>query len=110
MRLSPKELAAITKAFSAVLADIAYQLYLFGSRADDLKKGGDIDLLVIVTADRKSAVVERKIQLREAIFQRIPEQRIDITVASNSETQTDTFLLSILPAALLLDEQLPSKQ
>lgn len=45
MRLQPYEIKAIGE--SAATMDSAAKVWLFGSRADDAKRGGDIDLLVI---------------------------------------------------------------
>lgn len=50
---------------------------LFGSRVDDNKRGGDIDLLVIsgiITRDDK-----RKIKLK--LYESIGEQKIDLVLA-----------------------------
>jgi predicted nucleotidyltransferase len=44
MRLTPDQIAAIKQTAHAVLGDGA-RVILFGSRVDDTKKGGDIDLL-----------------------------------------------------------------
>lgn len=43
MRLDDQELSAIKAAISG---EEVREVYLFGSRADDSKRGGDIDLLV----------------------------------------------------------------
>ncbi len=47
MRLYPDEKEALDN----VLADVAGEAYLFGSRVDDNKKGGDIDILIFSTAN-----------------------------------------------------------
>ncbi|MEQ1667969.1 MAG: nucleotidyltransferase domain-containing protein [Sulfuriferula sp.] len=44
MRLNPAEIAIIQNAFLTTFSEGT--LYLFGSRVDDNKRGGDIDLLV----------------------------------------------------------------
>jgi predicted nucleotidyltransferase len=44
MRLSPAELSAIRSTLSAL--DPLGRVYLFGSRADDQRRGGDIDVFL----------------------------------------------------------------
>jgi len=46
MRLSVKERRAIVDSFREQFPDAA-RIVLFGSRADDSKRGGDIDILVV---------------------------------------------------------------
>ncbi|MEK2645718.1 nucleotidyltransferase domain-containing protein [Bdellovibrio sp. BCCA] len=95
MRLSSKEVSAIKNAFAQLFPNAGCTIYLFGSRTQDNRKGGDIDLLV-VTSDRfKEEIVNGKSRIRLKIFETIPEQKIDITVATPVELVTDTFLLSI---------------
>ncbi len=73
MRLTPREREAIVTAVAAV--DAAAEVYLFGSRAKDAARGGDIDLLVV--SARIDARTRRAIRRR--IVDVIGEQKIDIT-------------------------------
>ncbi len=50
-------------------------VYLFGSRTDSSKKGGDIDILVL--ADRELTRKE-KASVEFAFFQKFGEQKLDI--------------------------------
>jgi predicted nucleotidyltransferase len=77
MRLSDRERDAIVKAVR--FYDAKAQVFLFGSRADDAKKGGDIDLLV------RSATIgpDQKRRIRRSICDAIGEQKIDILVAAD---------------------------
>jgi predicted nucleotidyltransferase len=68
---------------------------LFGSRVDDTKKGGDIDLLVLVNSVDKSFFIESKIKVLKVIFEKLDEQKIDITVATEDELKSDVFLRSV---------------
>jgi uncharacterized protein len=73
------------------------QVYLFGSRVDDTKKGGDIDILVL--ADRPLAFQE-KFAVKLAFYQQFGEQKIDIV----SLTHTDEAVfkqIALLDAVLL---------
>jgi len=58
MRLSEKEVSVIKSTIKNIFGDV--QLYLFGSRVDDGKKGGDIDLFVV--AKDNSNLFEKKIK------------------------------------------------
>ncbi len=95
MRLSDKELRYIKQAFNSVLGEESYEIYLFGSRIDDTKLGGDIDLLVIVGGALKRKVIDLKAKIKNEIFKNIDEQKIDITVATPEEMKVDVFLKSI---------------
>ncbi|MDX8399600.1 MAG: nucleotidyltransferase domain-containing protein [Gallionellaceae bacterium] len=58
MRLTPLQIQTIKSSINRVL-DAPSQVWLFGSRADDDKVGGDIDLLVeadAVIANRAEAL------------------------------------------------------
>ena len=58
------------------LADPEAIVYLFGSRTDDKRKGGDIDLLVLST----KIDLLKKLDLLAALHQRLGERKIDIAV------------------------------
>jgi uncharacterized protein len=60
-------------------------IYLFGSRTDDSKKGGDIDLLVM--SDK--ITLEDKIRIRLKLFDKIGEQKIDLIIAGDN---SDPFI------------------
>lgn len=83
MRLSEKEKSAIVQAVNGI--DPNAKIYLFGSRADDTKRGGDIDLLILSqTLDRGD---KRKIKFE--LYEAIGEQKIDILIAKDL---TDPFV------------------
>ena len=67
-------IAAIKKSFQAVFDE--GRIFLFGSRVDDSKKGGDIDLF-IETAN-KTNLFEKKIKFLAKIKRAIGEQKIDV--------------------------------
>jgi predicted nucleotidyltransferase len=72
------------------------RLYLFGSRVDDEKRGGDIDLLIISNNLTKKDI--RK--LRIEFFKHFGEQKLDI-VLDNSKLEKP-FVKYILPKAIRL--------
>lgn len=77
MRLSNEERTIIK---TAVLQhDPNAKVYLFGSRVHDHKKGGDIDLLIF--SDTLNFLDKGRI--KSLIFEKLEEQRIDITIAKS---------------------------
>jgi predicted nucleotidyltransferase len=75
MRLTPDEAAAIRAAVAEVFGPTAV-VRLFGSRVDDAKKGGDIDLLVEVPEER--ATFRDECALLFALEGRLGERKIDL--------------------------------
>ncbi|MCF6282028.1 MAG: nucleotidyltransferase domain-containing protein [Candidatus Polarisedimenticolaceae bacterium] len=59
------------------------QVYLFGSRVDDTKKGGDIDLY-IVPENKKEGSSKKKIAFLSDLKQLIGDQKIDLVIATDS--------------------------
>ena len=49
--------------------------YLFGSRADEQKRGGDIDILVIGS---RPLTLQEKRKIKIAFFRRFGEQKVDL--------------------------------
>jgi len=83
MRLTEKEIATIRETVLGI--DQAADIYLFGSRADDRGRGGDIDLLI--ASDKLTAADRRKIRLQ--LYDRLGEQKIDIVLA---RTASEAFV------------------
>ncbi len=102
MRLKQTEIQAITQAVQAHLNGASAHLYLFGSRLDDAKRGGDIDLLIVCESQIANLLRDRKSAISRSIQDSIGEQRIDITIATQEEISRDAFLRSILPTAASL--------
>ena len=75
MRLSPVY-QAIIKAEAIKAFDDNAAVFLFGSRVDDSKKGGDIDLFIRI-AD-KDGLFEKRIRFLARLKRQIGEQRIDV--------------------------------
>ena len=74
MRLSSEEVGLLKSTIHNF--DKNAEVYLFGSRVDDTKRGGDIDLLVLSRLFGKEA----KRALRMAFFNRFGEQKMDILI------------------------------
>ncbi len=75
MRLAPCEIEAIKKAVFPF--DPKATIYLFGSRANDSRKGGDIDLLILSQKITVAEIISIKLKLYDSIG----EQKIDILLA-----------------------------
>ena len=72
MRLTPQEITLLKKSLRSLSNEA--KLYLFGSRVDDARRGGDIDLLVV---SRK--LTQRDLRhLRLDFFKTFGEQKLDI--------------------------------
>jgi len=73
MRLNKKYIKAIKETVQSRFSEA--KIYLFGSRVDDTKKGGDIDLYVEV--DKKPHFLDKP-QILAEIKKKIKEQKIDL--------------------------------
>ena len=76
MRLSQFEIGAINSIAKKHFGS-EVQVFLFGSRVDDDKKGGDIDLF-IKNDDKELLSLETKIQFLVELKMQIGEQKIDV--------------------------------
>ncbi len=74
MRISEEEQQAILNAITKFDQDA--EVYLFGSRLDDAKKGGDIDILIAsnVITKRMLGVLE------DELFRQIDAQKLDFVL------------------------------
>lgn len=100
MRLTDLEKKSIIEIFNAFSA-ASSKIYLFGSRLDDFKKGGDIDLLIVfVNSELKSnfKYLDFIVQLKK----KIGERKIDVTLANEAELTSSVFLKSVMDSAVEL--------
>jgi len=93
MRITEFEKDTIVEAVKN--ADANARVWLFGSRADDSKKGGDIDIGVLSS---KVDVME-EIEIRRKICDRIGEQKIDIVVSKDGQ---QAFFKHIVTKGIML--------
>jgi predicted nucleotidyltransferase len=99
MRLNENQINAIKTAVAQHFSPES-QVFLFGSRADDTKKGGDIDLLVETTLTG-TKLQEARLLTMGTIQRAIGEQKIDIvTIETGKEPdkliQTEAIRTGIL--------------
>ncbi len=83
MRLSTFEIESIKNTFKKWFLD-ADQLWLFGSRTDDEKKGGDIDLFVKTQIEDSFEIQNKKISFLVDLKKQIGDQKIDVVILSQS--------------------------
>ena len=74
MRLKSYEVDVILNSFHTVFKE--GKIFLFGSRVDDSKRGGDIDLFIEI--DDKSNLFEKKIKFLAKMKRFLGEQKIDL--------------------------------
>jgi predicted nucleotidyltransferase len=99
MRITDDEKNTIVNAIGKI--DSEAPIWLFGSRTDDNKKGGDIDIAVL---SKKIGIME-KIRIKRSICDKIGEQKIDLFV---SEHGNEAFFKSAVEDGIKLNEQNPS--
>ncbi len=59
------------------------KVYLFGSRVNDDKRGGDIDLYV--ETNLTSEILENKLKMLSFLHKNLGEQKIDIVINNNTD-------------------------
>jgi len=79
MRITALEKDVIVEVVKAIDPDA--KVWLFGSRTDDSKKGGDIDIGIL----SESIDVMGEIKIRQAICDKIGEQKVDIVVSKDEQ-------------------------
>ena len=99
MRLSEQEKQAFIAALTPFISGGA-ELKVFGSRVDDSAKGGDIDLLLIVTdGEARSKVAYHKADILSQIKSQIGDQKIDLLITTEEKIVESTFLKTIIPGS-----------
>jgi len=96
MRISNHERSAIVKSVKNV--DESAKVWLFGSRVDNAKKGGDIDIAVL--SDKINRI--QKYHIKYAIEKEIGLQKIDIVVSKDLKKPFFSYAVS---QGVRLDEQ-----
>lgn len=75
MRLQPKEIQTIIQVAKDIYGE-GVKVYLFGSRLDDEKRGGDIDLLVRTEGKKKDVLA--RIRMIARLKLHLGDQKIDV--------------------------------
>lgn len=86
MRLTREQQTAILAA-SAEAFGVGAGVWLFGSRVDDHKKGGDIDLLICPGPDATDQPFSRKIRLLTQLERVLGVRKIDVVIEAPNDTR-----------------------
>ena len=77
MRLSEQQHAAIRSTATETFG-VGARVWLFGSRVDDNKRGGDIDLLIETDQVDVNAVTRAEVTFLTKLQMKMGEQKIDV--------------------------------
>jgi predicted nucleotidyltransferase len=86
MRLTDEQIAAI-KGLVSECFGVGAVVYLFGSRLDDAKRGGDIDLYIETDECDAARILDAKYDFLAKLKRRIGDQRVDVVVGSPCSRQ-----------------------
>jgi predicted nucleotidyltransferase len=92
MRLTLKEVESIKKNLLSYSSE--GEIYLHGSRLDDNKKGGDIDLFFILPDEDYEKVLKNKFTITAEVSLALNEQKVDIVYLSRTLSQRDSFFIN----------------
>ncbi len=105
MRLTEAEVSAIVNSIEEFIEPgFSGTLKLFGSRTDDTKFGGDIDLALIVNSDEwadKFKKTDFKIVAAIKMKNEISDQKIDFKILNRADAQKSFFVEALKDAILL---------
>jgi predicted nucleotidyltransferase len=93
VRLTKQEVLSIQQAFKESFG--GGSVYLFGSRVDDSKRGGDIDLYIEPANPLSSReLLEKKIRFKLKLYDAIGEQKIDVVVSKDKSSGFEQEIFS----------------
>lgn len=79
LRLTDFEIQSIKDVFKTHFTPHDH-LWVFGSRVNPQKRGGDLDLYIETILDSLDKIVEKKIQFLVDVKMKIGDQRIDVVI------------------------------
>ena len=101
MRLTPEQAAIIRSAAAEAFGSDA-RVWLFGSRVDDSKRGGDIDLLVQTTQTQPDALASASIAMLARLYRALGEQKIDVVLDAPARGATRAIVTTAKTTGVLL--------
>ncbi len=93
VRLKSDYIKAIKETAESV-CDVNVKVYIFGSRTDLNKKGGDIDILI--KTDQELSPTEKykiKLNMLKQLYKKIGEQKIDIIITSTPKKEIEKIAI-----------------
>ena len=101
MRISPHEQELIKRTAQECF-DAAVVVRLFGSRVDDSKKGGDIDLFIQTTLNDPADLAHAHIRFLAKLYKELGEQKIDVLLDyPNRKIQLPIFEIALKQGIVL---------
>jgi predicted nucleotidyltransferase len=79
VRIAPKELAIIKSAFQKHFSN-ADHLWVFGSRADLTRRGGDLDFYIETVETNPETALKNKTAFVNELWEKLGEQKIDVVL------------------------------
>jgi predicted nucleotidyltransferase len=111
MRLSESESSALIIELSRFLSNTpSVKVFLFGSRANDFLKGGDIDLLIVLDTKDKNhlkqlQIIDFKLLSAIKLQPAIGDQKIDLKIIESNQQQEPFYKEALKQAALLWEKR-----
>lgn len=103
MRLTEQEKLGLIDAIEQTSPLKTAELRLYGSRVDDTKKGGDIDLLLIVpNKELKENVIRNKPEILVSMKNNIGDRKIDLLICDAEAVELDPFIELVYPQSIVL--------
>jgi predicted nucleotidyltransferase len=96
MRVNNREISIIKSTLLENISDA--KILLFGSRSDDSKKGGDIDLLV---ETQKHISLKEELKILALMELRGIERKIDLIIESRNSTKKNIYTTAHLTGVIL---------
>ena len=100
MRLTGRQREEILRTAAEVFGDDA-TVTLFGSRANDMDRGGDIDLMITTDTDAANAR-RRKVRFLVRLKQRIGDRRIDVVLRTPDSREREIHRVAASEGVLIV--------
>lgn len=86
MRLAPEQISIIKQSGRDIFGPKS-KIWVFGSRVDDSRKGGDIDLMIEPELDMSDSLFNSKIKFLAQLELLMGQQKIDLVIGLPGDTR-----------------------